>query len=160
MHIHLIAIGKGMPSWVNDGMLEYSQRLRHPWSLSLHEIASPSSAKQGNTVKRVVQEGEKLLSAVPDGARIIALDENGKQWTTSQLAQRWQDHALVTRDIALLVGGADGHSAACLSAADERWSLSAMTLPHMLVRVILAEQVYRIWSVIQHHPYHRDGKVQ
>ena len=96
-----------------------------------------------------------MLLAVPDGATVIALDVRGKTWSTEVLVTRLQEWLQAGRDIALLVGGPDGLADECLSRADLRWSLSALTLPHALVRVLLAEQLYRAWSVIQGHPYHR-----
>ena len=96
-----------------------------------------------------------MLAAVPPGATVIALDVRGKAWCTEGLATRLQEWLQGGRDIALLVGGPDGLADACLQRADLRWSLSALTLPHALVRVLLAEQLYRAWTVIKGHPYHR-----
>lgn len=155
MHVHLLAVGTGMPSWVRDGYHDYAARLSGRWKLELKEI---KVSKAGSAAKRVQEEGERLLAAVPRGARIVCLDEGGRQETTVDTAARWQRWQEQHGQVALLVGGADGLSAACLDKAAEHWSLSALTLPHMLVRVLVAEQVYRIVAVLAGHPYHREGK--
>jgi 23S rRNA (pseudouridine1915-N3)-methyltransferase len=101
------------------------------------------------------EEGERLLRAVPKGGLVIALDERGDAWDTAWLATELSGWLAGGREPALLVGGADGLSAECLQRAERRWSLSALTFPHPLVRVILAEQLYRAWTLVKGHPYHR-----
>ena len=155
MHIYLIAVGTRMPAWVTSGYEEYARRLPRECSLKLIEIPLSKRRKTQSAEKNRQEEGRVMLAAVPDGATLIALDVRGKTWSTEVLATRLQDWLQAGRNIALLVGGPDGLAGECLSRADLRWSLSALTLPHALVRVLLAEQLYRAWTVIQGHPYHR-----
>lgn len=155
MHIHLIAVGTRMPAWVTSGYEEYARRLPRECSLKLIEIPLSKRRKTQSAEKNRQEEGRAMLAAVPDGATVVALDVRGKTWSTEVLATRLQDWLQAGRNIALLVGGPDGLADECLSRADLRWSLSALTLPHALVRVLLAEQLYRAWTVIQGHPYHR-----
>lgn len=155
MHIHLLAIGKRMPDWINIGYGEYSKRLKPIMPLHLTEIATArkSQSQDSKTVMR--EEGEKLISAIPKGAWVIALDEHGKQWDSKGLAiqlEKWAGHS---SQVALLIGGADGLDQQCLHRADQTWALSPLTFPHALVRVIVAEQLYRAWSLNNNHPYHR-----
>jgi 23S rRNA (pseudouridine1915-N3)-methyltransferase len=123
--------------------------------LRLIEIA-PGRARRSGDVERARTEEADALLAGAQGARTIALDEHGKHWRTRDLAGRMDDWLLDGRDVAFLIGGPDGLAPRCLEAAEQRWSLSALTFPHMLVRVVLAEQLYRAWTVLQNHPYHRE----
>lgn len=154
MHLHLLAVGTRMPVWVRQGFETYTRRLPRSCSLRLVEIA-PARRSAADARRALVQEGERLLAAVPAGARVIGLDERGAGWSTAELVARLSSWMQEERDVALLVGGPDGLARACLERAAERWSLSPLTLPHALVRVIVAEQIYRAWSVQRHHPYHR-----
>ena len=155
MRIHLIAVGQKMPAWVSQGFQEYSKRLPASCALKLVEISPGHRGKSADIQRAIKSEGDKMLAAIPRGARVIALDERGKSWTTLQLAGQMRAWMGDGRDVALLVGGPDGLSPECKARADQMWSLSALTLPHPLVRVVLAEQLYRGWSVTQGHPYHR-----
>ncbi len=155
MHIHLIAVGTRMPAWITEGYREYARRLPPECSLRLVEIPPCKRRKTLSTERIREAEGRQLLAAIPEQSLVIALDVSGKPWSTQGLAERLQDWLQGGRDIALLVGGADGLSAACLARADLHWSLSAHTLPHALVRVVIAEQIYRAWSLLSGHPYHR-----
>lgn len=155
MKINLIAIGTKMPAWIQAGFKEYQKRLPREYQLNLIEIAAQQRTKNSNIKNITIEEGKQLLSKVPKNNRIIALEVTGKQWNTEQLAnslQAWHDENI---DISLLIGGPDGLSEECLQSADFKWSLSHLTFPHMLVRVILAEQIYRAWSITSNHPYHR-----
>lgn len=155
MRIHLIAVGTRMPAWVNSGYAEYAKRLPPSCALRLIEIPAEKATKQTLAERRVAAEGERQLAAIPVGSRVIVLDEQGREWDTKQLAERlaqWQQDG---RDLALLVGGADGLAKACRQRAEENWALSRLTLPHPLVRVMVAEQLYRAWSLLNNHPYHR-----
>lgn len=155
MHIHVIAIGQRMPGWIQQGVADYAKRLPPQFAFSIHEI--PATKRGGGDTRRAIEEeGERLLQAVPRGARLIALDERGQQWQTRELAQQLDDWTHDGRDVALLIGGADGHSDAVRQRAERLWSLSKLTLPHGLVRVVLTEQLYRAWSLLSGHPYHRD----
>ncbi len=155
MQIHLIAVGTRMPAWVNEGYREYARRLPHECSLRLVEVPPCKRRKTLSTERIREEEGRQLLAAIPEQALVVAMDVSGKAWSTQVLAERVQVWMQDGRDVVLLVGGADGLSAACLERADLRWSLSAHTLPHALVRVVIAEQVYRAWSLLSGHPYHR-----
>lgn len=156
MQIHLIAVGHKMPGWVVDGYQEFTKRLPSECRLKLVEIA-PGRRSKGSDVKRAIQgESQKMIKAIPKGARVIALDERGTAWTTRQLATQFEEWLAAGCDIALLVGGPDGLSDECHRRAVQQWSLSPLTLPHALVRVVVAEQLYRAWSVMKGHPYHRD----
>jgi 23S rRNA (pseudouridine1915-N3)-methyltransferase len=121
----------------------------------LREIAPGKRGKTADIARVTENEGDRMLAALPRDAHVVALDVAGKEWSTPELAgslARWLESG---RDVALLVGGPDGLSSACLKRANQRWSLSKLTFPHPVVRIILAEQIYRAWSILQHHPYHR-----
>jgi len=156
MKIRLIAVGQKMPGWVTQGYDEYAKRLPQSCRLTLVEIAPGHRSKSSDPRRAIEDESQKVLNAIPQNTRVIALDERGKQWTTLKLADEMRDWMQDGRDVALLVGGPDGLSEACKQKAEQMWSLSNLTLPHPLVRVFLAEQLYRAWSVTQGHPYHRE----
>ena len=155
MLIRILAIGNKMPAWVTQGYHEYAKRLSSPFSLELIEIPAEKRTKNSDIPRLVEREGEKLLAASKSSHRIIALDVKGHSWTTEQLASRLDQWQHDGQNIDLLIGGPDGLSSACLQKAESKWSLSPLTLPHPLVRIILAEQLYRAWSILQGHPYHR-----
>ncbi len=156
MLIKVAAIGQRMPQWVTTAWQQYARRFPQAVSLELAELAMRRKAKNADIERLRVQEGRALLAAVPKGARAIALDIKGKSWSTRELASEFEGWMSGGRDICLLIGGPDGLSADCLSAVGESWSLGPLTLPHPLVRVVLAEQLYRAWSIVNHHPYHRE----
>lgn len=155
MRLHLISIGNKMPHWVGEGYLEYAKRLPNECALNLVEIAPGHRGKSADIHRAVREEGDRMLAAIPKGALVVVLDVLGKPWSTGQLSAHLGDWMRSGRDVALLVGGPEGLCDRCLAVADLRWSLSAMTFPHPLVRVILAEQIYRAWSLLRNHPYHR-----
>lgn len=155
MQIQLICMGQKMPDWVNSGYLAYAKRFPPHCHLELVEIPLQKRGKGKDLVRLQKIEGEKMLAALPKNAHIIALDERGKAWTTQQLAEQLDYWLKNYPHIALLVGSPEGLAPACVDQADQCWSLSPLTLPHPLVRVIVAEQLYRAWSVLNHHPYHR-----
>jgi 23S rRNA (pseudouridine1915-N3)-methyltransferase len=155
MRIHLLAVGTRMPAWVTAGYQEYARRLPRECSLQLVEIASGRRGRSGGAARAREAEGRHMLAALPKGCRVIALDVGGVAWSTGMLARQLQDWLGAGRDVALLVGGPDGLAPACLERADESWSLSPLTFPHGLVRVLLAEQLYRAWTLGTGHPYHR-----
>ncbi|MGB5441764.1 MAG: 23S rRNA (pseudouridine(1915)-N(3))-methyltransferase RlmH [Gammaproteobacteria bacterium] len=155
MRIHLIAVGRRMPSWVEEAYREFSKRLPRECTLQLHEIP-PGKRGKGEAAGRARHdEGLSMLGAIPARCHVVALDVQGRRWSTEDLASSLQDWMASGRDLSLLVGGPDGLSPECLERADQRWSLSALTFPHALVRVIVAEQLYRAWTVTTGHPYHR-----
>ncbi|MAK71574.1 23S rRNA (pseudouridine-1915-N(3)-) methyltransferase [Idiomarina aquatica] len=156
MQIQLLAVGNKMPGWVSEGYQEYERRFPNECKLSLHEISPHKRGKKADTRRLTELEGEALLNAVPKGNRIVTLEVHGKPWTTHQLAQQLEGWQMDGRDVSLLVGGPEGLSSTCLAAAEQRWSLSPLTLPHPLVRVIVAESLYRAWSLNNNHPYHRE----
>ena len=155
MRIHLVAVGHRPSGWERDGYREYARRMPPELSVELHEIPPSKHTGRGSTGRRVEDEGRRLLAAVPDGARVVALDERGAAWTTAAFADRIGRWMHEGRGLALLVGGADGLAPACIAAAEHRWSLSPLTLPHGLVRIVVAEQLYRAWTILRRHPYHR-----
>lgn len=156
MRLTVVAIGQRMPSWITQGWAEYARRFPRGLSLELKEI--PAIRRSGNADIESIRhrEGELLLQALPDKGHVIALDENGRQWSTVELSRQLQNWMQDGQDVTFLVGGPDGLSSACLAKADSRWSLGLLTLPHALVRVVLAEQLYRAWTITQNHPYHRE----
>lgn len=155
MQIHLIAVGEKMPRWVQEGYGEYAKRLPAECSLKLVEIPPGRRGKNADIARAVRDEGERMLAAIPKGARVIALEVNGRDWSTEQLAGQLDGWLAGGQDVALLVGGPEGLAEDCRTRADQQWSLSPLTLPHPLVRVLLAEQIYRAWSLLRGHPYHR-----
>ena len=155
MELHLIAVGQRMPAWVEQGYTEYAKRLPTECALKLHEIPAGKRGKNADIVRLTRQEGEKMQAAIPRSARVVALEVKGRAWTTEQLAGRLETWMGDGRDVALLIGGPEGIEPALSAGADERWSLSPLTLPHPLVRIVVAEQLYRAWSIIKGHPYHR-----
>ena len=155
MRIHLISVGRRMPSWVEAGFAEYARRLPAECALQLVEVEPPRRVKGASPEQARIEEGGRILKAVPKGAGVTALTLGGEAWSTEDLARRIQGWMGEGRDRALLVGGADGLSAPCLARADQCWSLSNLTFPHQLVRVLIAEQIYRAWSLLKGHPYHR-----
>jgi 23S rRNA (pseudouridine1915-N3)-methyltransferase len=157
MNIYLISVGNRMPRWVAEGYQEYAKRLPGECALQLIEIAPGHRGKGADIARTLRDEGERMLKAVPKGCRIVALDVLGKAWDTEQLSTRLGQWMADGPDLALLVGGAEGLAPACQNAAQLRWSLSPLTLPHPLVRVVVAEQLYRAWSLLRNHPYHRAG---
>jgi len=155
MRIHLIAVGTRMPSWVVEGYQEYAKRLPRECHLQLVEVPLSKRHKSLTAAQAKQREGEAMLAALPKDCSVIALDVGGKSWRTEDLARHLGDWLGSGRDVALLVGGPDGLSRSCLDRADQHWSLSALTYPHALVRIVLAEQLYRAWTLNTGHPYHR-----
>lgn len=154
MRIRLCAVGTRPPAWVQDGFEDYARRLPHDNRLELVEVPAADRRNGRGEERWRDEEGVRLLQA-SDGHRRIALDVKGRPWSTEALAERMGDWRMEGGDVALLVGGPDGLAPAVFDAVEARWSLGAMTLPHALVRVILAEQVYRAWTLVAGHPYHR-----
>lgn len=155
MLIHLIAIGTRMPGWVEEGFKEYSKRMPPESKIKLLEIAAGKRAKNSDIKRLTQQEGEKMLAAIPKGAKVVALDVLGKACSTEALAQELKNWQASGQDIALLIGGPEGLAPDCLKLAEQKISLSNLTLPHPLVRVVLAEQLYRATTILKGHPYHK-----
>jgi 23S rRNA (pseudouridine1915-N3)-methyltransferase len=155
MQIHLIAVGERMPDWVNAGYGEYAKRMPPECRLRLVEIPAVKRTKTADLKRIMQQEGERMLAAIPANAEVVALDVAGQNWSTPDLARQLGEWLRDGRDLALLVGGPEGLATACQERATRRWSLSALTFPHPLVRIILAEQLYRATTILKGHPYHR-----
>ena len=151
----LVAVGEHAPDWVASGFSEYQKRLSHWLPLALVEVAPGVRGKGRDAVRATSDEGARVLAALPKQAHVVCLDGRGKPHSSEQLAQRLAAWRQGGHDLAFLVGGPEGHAPEVLSAADESWSLGPMTLPHMLVRLVLAEQLYRACSLLANHPYHR-----
>lgn len=160
VRVRILAVGHRQPEWVDSAVQEYLRRIRLPWRVELLVIEpvarSATRSAAGVDAAALEREGERVLSALRDRERAILLDEGGKMFSTREWAARLATLAQDSPDLALLIGGADGHAAAVRSRAIESWSLSRLTLPHGLARVVLAEQLYRAQSLALGHPYHRD----
>jgi len=156
MQIHLVAVGQRMPAWVAQGWETFAKRLPRDCALRLVELPVGRRGRKGDARSALRDEGERMLAALPERVTVIALEVTGHAWSSPQLAtqlERWRGSG---RDVALLVGGPDGLAPTCLERAEQRWSLSPLTFPHMLVRVLVAEQLYRAWTLLSGHPYHRE----
>lgn len=153
MKLKLVAVGQKMPRWVQDGTNEYAKRLPRECAFVTQEIPLSQRGKNTDIKRARQQEGEKILAA-SQNCRLITLDFAGKPWSTEQLAKRLNAWRELGQDVAFAIGGPDGLDDSVLRAADESWALSNLTFPHPLVRLILAEQLYRAWTVTQNHPYH------
>jgi 23S rRNA (pseudouridine1915-N3)-methyltransferase len=155
MKARLVAVGEGAPDWVAAGFAEYRKRLSHWLPLDLVEIAPGLRGKGRDAARATQDEGARVLGALPKQAWVVTLDGRGKPYSSEQLAQRLEAWRAQGRDLAFLIGGPEGHAAEVRAAAHESWALGPLTLPHMLVRLVLAEQLYRACSMLANHPYHR-----
>jgi 23S rRNA (pseudouridine1915-N3)-methyltransferase len=144
-----------MPTWVTEGYQEYAKRLPRDFQVELVELPLGARGKSASVTKAIKTEGEHMLAAIPKGDRVIALDVLGKGWSTTNLAENISRWSMDGGNFSVLIGGPDGLSVDCLERADHKWSLSDLTLPHPLVRIVLIEQLYRAWSVLHNHPYHK-----
>lgn len=155
MKIRLLAVGQKMPAWVTAGYSEYATRMPPECRLELIELPLAQRAKSAPLERAIQQEGERMLATLSGNEHLIALDVHGKAWSTEQLADELAGWMQDGRDIALAIGGPDGLANGVLERAERRWSLSPLTLPHPLVRIVVAEQLYRAVSILKNHPYHR-----
>ncbi len=144
-----------MPTWVEAGVAEYQKRWPADYSLSITEIPLAKRSKNSPVSTVMGKETKALQEACSKNDFIVALDVQGKSLSTEKLAEQFNKVREGGRNIALLIGGPDGLTKDCLESADARWSLSALTFPHPIVRVVLVEQIYRVWSILNNHPYHR-----
>jgi 23S rRNA (pseudouridine1915-N3)-methyltransferase len=155
MKICVAAVGQRLPAWAAQGVDEFTGRMPRDFGVEVREVRP--EARSGQPVARLLAaEGARLRAAVPQGALLVALDEKGRDWTTAQLAQalgQWRDQALSP---AFVIGGADGLDPGLKGEAALRLRLSSLTLPHALARLVLVEQIYRAWTILAAHPYHRD----
>ena len=155
MKTRLIAVGDKAPDWVATGYADYAKRLSHWIPHELVEIVPGLRGKHRDAARATFDEGQRVLAALPKNAHVIVLDGSGKTHSSEQLAQRLEHWRGQGRDLAFLIGGPEGHAAEVLAAAHETWSLGPLTLPHMIVRLVVAEQLYRAASMLANHPYHR-----
>lgn len=155
MKVRLIAVGTRMPAWVEAGVDEYRKRLPREMPFEIVEIAPGARGKSADISRTIRSEGDRMLERLRDQEHIVALEVRGTAWTTEQLSSRLDEWRLEGQDVALVVGGPDGLDPRVVARARQSWSLSALTLPHPLVRVVLAEQLYRAWTLLAGHPYHR-----
>ena len=155
MKFHLIAVGQRIPDWIERGYREFARRLPAEHRLTLTEIAAGRRHKGSDTRRLIEREGKQMSAVIAKDSIVIALDVKGRQWSTEQLAERFAAWQQEGRDITFLVGGPDGLAPDCLARAQHTWSLSHLTFPHALVRILIAEQLYRAWSICNEHPYHR-----
>lgn len=155
MRIKLITVGTKMPQWVDIGFKEYAKRLPTEFKLELVEIPLGHRGKGADIQRAIAKESSQMLAAIDNRDYVVALDVTGKAWSTEQLSEQVSQWQMLGSNMALLVGGPDGLSSDCLQRAQQRWSLSKLTFPHPLVRVVIAEQLYRAWTLLNNHPYHR-----
>jgi 23S rRNA (pseudouridine1915-N3)-methyltransferase len=156
MKLLIIAVGHKMPEWITTGFNEYAKRMPRETRIDLVEIR-PEPRTTGKTTAQIMEaEAQRILAALPAGCMRIALDEHGANLTTRQLADRMAQWMGEGRDVAFIIGGADGLHESVKSGAQQLLALSAMTLPHAMARVLLAEQLYRAYSLLHNHPYHRE----
>jgi len=144
-----------MPSWVDEGFREYAKRLPRDFSVEVVELPIGPRGKNASIAKAIAKEGEMMLSAIPKGDKVIALEVLGKPWSTEKLASNLANWSMENSNYSILIGGPDGLAPECTARADAKWSMSALTLPHPLVRIVLIEQLYRAWSILNRHPYHK-----
>ena len=155
MHIRLIAVGDRQPSWVDSAFENYVQRLPRQWQFRLDLVVTAPRSKSAGAKAAIASEGQRVLAKIKAPECVVVLDERGKEFTSAELATRLDDWQADGRDLAFVIGGPDGVSDDCMMRADLRWSLSRLTLPHGLARVLFVEQLYRAWSLSTGHPYHR-----
>ncbi|HEU4531990.1 MAG TPA: 23S rRNA (pseudouridine(1915)-N(3))-methyltransferase RlmH [Steroidobacteraceae bacterium] len=155
MLIRVLAVGTRMPAWVEAGVEDYTRRLGPEVRLEIDELPLGKRTANDKSSRAVAEEGKRMLAAIDPADYVVALDVTGKSLSTEQLAKWLAERLGDGRDVLFLVGGPDGLAPECLQRANLRLSLSAFTLPHALVRVVLAEQIYRAQSVLKGHPYHR-----
>jgi 23S rRNA (pseudouridine1915-N3)-methyltransferase len=155
MKARLIATGERAPSWVAQGFAEYQKRLSHWLPLELVEV-EPGLRGKGRDARRAIEdEGRRVITALPRNGHVVALDVPGRQLSSEQLAVRMEHWRGQGRDLAFLIGGPEGHAAEVSALADEKWSIGPLTLPHMMVRLVVVEQLYRACAMLANHPYHR-----
>ena len=155
MKLVILAVGNKMPDWITNGFDEYAKRMPPELRIELKEIKPEQRSSGRNAESVMAAEKQRIEAALPKNARVVALDERGRDWTTMQLANAlpgWQQDG---RDVAFVIGGADGLAPEVKARAELMLRVSSLTLPHGMVRVLLAEQLYRAWSITQNHPYHR-----
>jgi len=155
VRIRIIAVGSKMPDWVEQGYAEYAKRMPRDCVVEMVELPLAQRGKNTDIAKAMEKEGEAMLAVIGKGEQVIALDVKGKPWSTEQLADNMATWKMSGSNYCLLIGGPDGLAPACLALASAKWSLSPLTLPHPLVRIVVIEQLYRACTILQNHPYHK-----
>ncbi|MCW8108621.1 23S rRNA (pseudouridine(1915)-N(3))-methyltransferase RlmH [Alteromonas ponticola] len=156
MRIQIVAVGTKMPDWVNQGVNEFLRRFGPDIDVFFTPVAAGKRGKNADISRILKAEGEAMLSHVEKNHRVVTLEVKGKPWSTANLASQLENWKMDGRDVSMLIGGPEGLSPECIAASEQKWSLSPLTLPHPLVRIIVAESLYRAWTVTQNHPYHRE----
>jgi len=144
-----------MPGWVTQGYEEYAKRLSRDVKLKLIEVEMAKRGKTGSADNFKIEEAKKIRKVIGTASHVVALDVKGKQWSTEKLSERMDHWMHLGKEVNLIIGGPDGIEKQLINEADETWSLSNLTYPHPLVRIIISEQIYRAWSLLNNHPYHR-----
>ncbi len=155
MKFHIVAVGQRQPAWAGEAVADYLARFPADFSVTLKEVRAEARSGGAPVERLLAAEAERLRTAIPAGSVLVVLDEHGKDWTTTQFAEaigRWRDAA---ETVSFVIGGPDGLDPQVKRSARVQLRLSSMTLPHALARVLLAEQLYRAWSLLAGHPYHR-----
>ena len=155
MKIRMIAVGTKMPAWVEQGFNEYVKRLPNDCRIELVELPIGPRGKKQPVSKAIEKEGQAMLAAMNPKNHCVALEVLGKPWSTEKLSEQLSDWRMLGQDVDLLIGGPDGLSPECVKLAKQKWSLSPLTLPHPLVRILVGEQLYRAWTILNNHPYHK-----
>lgn len=155
MKIRILAVGQKMPAWVNEGVTTYLKRFPREYRLEIQEIPAGQRGKNADLAQAMKREAEAILARIDADEHVIALEVKGQAWSTQALADQFEHWHMQGQNLVFLIGGPEGLDASCRQRANQLWSLSNLTLPHPLVRVLLAEQLYRAWSITQGHPYHR-----
>lgn len=155
MLIHMLAVGDKMPAWVEQGFEDYRSRLRQDVQLRLDAVSLGKRKDKQHLQQTIAAESAALAARIPKGAYCVVLDVQGRMYSSEELAARLEYWQGLGRELALIVGGPEGLSQELRQSADELWSLSRLTLPHPLVRIVLVEALYRAWAIMHHHPYHR-----
>jgi len=156
MFINLVCVGTKMPNWVTNACDEYTKRLTRDVKLKIIEVEAYRRSKTVSADKIKQEEAKKLKLAIPKNNYLIALDVKGKSWSTEELSRQMEQWQHLGKDVSLLVGGADGLEPTLLNSCSKVWSLSELTYPHPIVRIVISEQIYRAWSMLNNHPYHRE----
>ena len=156
MHIRLVAVGDRQPSWVDDAVDTYTSRFPRQWKFRIDSIATAKRSRNTQSDAARAAEGEQILSRIESDEQVVLLDERGKQLNSPQFARSLASWQADGRDLCFIIGGPDGVSTDCSRRADFTWSLSSLTLPHGLARVLFSEQLYRAWTLQSGHPYHRN----
>jgi 23S rRNA (pseudouridine1915-N3)-methyltransferase len=155
MRLRVIAVGTRVADWVDAGFADYARRLRGPLAVELKQLPAARRSAATPVARAMTEEAQRILAVLAPRDYVVALDERGREYSTPELARWLEERRRSGQDLACVIGGADGLAAAVLARAQERWSLSRLTLPHGLVRVLLIEQLYRAATLLSGHPYHR-----